>query len=277
MCKKLFLLISFVLLLSLTNAALAIPFDEAKAVWNFHIDDPAGDENGPIYTDLTLGYHNYIEEPDPGDGDPFQEVTGGEAGEHWDGWAVPSGCMWWSPMYVGTPEADDIKPVGAVTFFVRTRLGDVSGGDDGRMALAGMYDGSATYDNHPSYAIEIHDGEPVYVVTEAGQQGIARTECFLGTTIQPNVWYDMSGVFDPFNDTMTLTVIETRGPPVGKASIPVDFDELQYYDNVEWEIFCAPGYNWGSGEGDGHVELIAVWIGAHQDPPQVDPSCDIQE
>ncbi|MFC1739195.1 hypothetical protein ACFL1G_09115, partial [Planctomycetota bacterium] len=246
---KKILLITFVLLLSLTNAAWAIPFDEADAVWNLHGDDPRADENGPPFTTLGTTYYAYYAE--------VEEVTGGESGEKWDGWAAPSAVTWWSVMYYET--SYEIRPVGAVTFFVRVRLGDLSPEQN---VITGMYDGACEYSNYPSYGIEIHSGEPVYVVTEAGMQGIERTECHLGKTIEANTWYDMAGQFDPFNNVMTLTVAETRGPPVGEASIPVDFDELWYSDLVEWEIFCSPCWEMGSGEGDGHIELIAVWIGA---------------
>ncbi|MFC1737798.1 hypothetical protein ACFL1G_01965 [Planctomycetota bacterium] len=257
MCKKLIFLITFVLLLSLTNAAWAIPFDEAKAVWNFHTDEPRADENGPPYSTLSYYYYGAME-----------EVTGGEAGEKWDGWAVPSAAAWWSPMYAGQPEADDIKPVGAVTFFTRVRLGDLSPEQN---VISGLYDGSCTDSEYPSYGIEVHSGEPVFVVTEAGMEGTERTECFLGQDLEVDKWYDMAGFFDPYADRITIQVKETGGSLVGEASIDVDFDELFYSDYPEWQIFCSPCYNMGYAEGDGHVELVAVWTGYWPPPPPPPP------
>ena len=248
MYRKLIFLITFVLLLSLTGTVSAIPFDTANAVWNFHTSDPTADENGPIYTNLSTYYMYYSE----------VEVTGGEAGEHWDGWAAP-GNAWYSPMYSDQPEAEDIKPVGGVTFLARIRLGDLS---PIRNVVVGMYDGGCNYSGYPSYGIEVHSGEPVFVITEAGMEGVERTELALGKVVEADTWYDYSGVFDPTGNKMTLTVMAVGGSLLGQVSKTVTFNELYYSDSVEWEIFCSPCYAYGYSEGEGEMELAAVWIGA---------------
>ena len=253
MSKKLIFLITFVLVLCIAGKAWAIPFDTATTVWNLHTDDPQADENGPPFSTLAGSGYYYS--------DPWVDaVTGAEAAEHWDGWAAPSAAYWWSPMYY--EDGNEIKPVGAVTFLIRVRLADVDGGDDGRIILSGLYDGSCIYSEYPSYGIEVNDGEPLFVVTEAGQEGDTRTEVGLGQTINTDTWYDMVGTFDPDSDLMTLTVAQSTGGVIGIASIPVAFDELYYSDSAEFEIFVSPCGEMGGAEGDGHIELVAVWIGA---------------
>ncbi|MFC1739549.1 hypothetical protein ACFL1G_10970 [Planctomycetota bacterium] len=269
MCKKEFFLIVFVLVLGLAGTAWAIPFDEANVLWNLHVDDPRADEMGPSYSTLSDYYYAEVE-----------EVTGGEAGEHWDGWAAPSAVYWWSLMYNG--DAVELKPWSSVTLLIRVRMGNLSSEQN---VVSGLYDGGCVYSEYPSYGIEFHYAEPVFVVTEAGKEGHERTELPLGEDIEVDTWYDISGTFDPdWGDVMILTVAETGGEVIGEASAEVLFDELYWPDYPEWEIFLSPCGALGGGEGDGHIELIAVWTrpsycarGPRPVPGEQHVRCDVNQ
>ena len=259
--RSFLLLIAAVVVLSGAPSAWSYPLGTAVAVWNM---DNNNDENGPPYSNLD----NLAASPADVTG------TGIDGAEHFDGWAYPSTVLSWTPF---TPP-HELAPTGPVSILARVKMAGFANPID---AIAGIYDESCGT-TVPSYAIEFHSGEPTFAVCAAGDT--VRTTVGLGQVASVDTWYDILGVFDPNQNQISVTVLDSAtGSQIGSASVAVAFDSLIAYTPSELEVFCSPCFGLGTISG-GFIELAAIWTSVVEPPSggtvsitETDDSTDVAE
>ena len=238
---------------------------EAITLW--HMED-GSDANGPIFTG------------NPGNDLGGVDVSGASiTASNFDGWAMEATSRFW---YNTVEPPYDLVQSGAISVFVRVKMASIAGPGDPTHAAAGtqahiwnMPDGNCELND--SYRLQLTDGKPTFSVMEDDGSGenAAYTDVIASGAIQTDVWYDITGVFDPDNDLLSVTVANpVTGEEIETATLAVAFDNIQPTETLgngnndgEYTWFGYP-CNFNTDGTGNQSELTAVWDRA-LDPSEV--------
>lgn len=223
---------------------LANLMDQATAVWQFRdpSDSNGGESNFNISGNFTVGNTNNTAQILALNSDRYAANEGN----------TPS---WGEKPGLSSTHELVTAANGSLTMFARVRLEQFNGVDDIWRV------GDTGYADRDTYGLEFYNGRPRFVLTGAGNG--SETSLLYGETLQPDTWYDITGVFDATAGTMTLYVYSPlTGTQIGQpVTQPVTFSSLQTFSMMNLLFLEAPSNFNGTNVG-GQLELAALWMRA---------------
>lgn len=224
--------------------SLATLMDQATAVWHFRdaSDLNGGESNFTSNGNFTLGNANNVSLIQALNADGFA----GNEGAH------PS---WGERSSLGSTHELVAAAGDSLTMFARVRYEEFAGVDDvWRVGNTGNAD-------QDTYALELYNGRPRFVVTGAGQS----SEIYVlhGETLQTGRWYDITGVFDASAGQIRIYLYSPEtGTMLGQpATFSVGFSSLQTFSSMNLLFLEAPNNANGTNTG-AQIELAALWAKA---------------
>ena len=246
-------LIVCLMLISFAASVSADVLSGAVAHWGF---EDGTDLNGPPYSDLA--------------GMGGTDITGHSI-------TAPNANNWAHMGYAyegGWPADSEVLQSGAMAVFARVMFPTAidMGEEDGITDVIGAMDGNCEVygneDDCDNYSIRLDNGVPSFQIWgfESAVLDPARTIVSGNAALSVGVWYDLTGVFDPDNDTASLYVCSpVDGSLIDSQTIPVAFNTIKTTEGNAWptpefHIFMDACFNDGIyGTDDALMERAAVW------------------
>ncbi len=228
------------------------PLNDAVALWNMKNED---DYNGPPYSNLGgIGGVDVSGEP----------ITAA----NFNGWAHQGNTY----TFFGT-DPTELTQAGVMSIFARVKYTAIDmGGEDGITDIIGAMDGNCEFYGNPAdvdnYSLRLDNGVPslqIWGVDPCGVMDPARTIVSSTATLAVDTWYDITGVFDPANDSASIYVYNpVNGSLIDSQSISVAFDAIKTAENnsggMEFHLFMDACNNDGTlGHATALMESAAVW------------------
>ncbi|MFC1739626.1 lamin tail domain-containing protein, partial [Planctomycetota bacterium] len=173
-------------------------------------------------------------------------------------WALPSEAFVWT-WFVNLDPPYELIPSGPVSIFTRVKFASFTPVD----VAAGLYDGDCPPENEMVfYTIEVRNGTPEFRIWGQGESG--PTSVSAGSSLDTDVWYDITGVFDPDNDEISIYIYSpVTGNYIDSATNSVGFNSIATIpgpdgNSGEFEMFQSPCGFYGGVPG-ALMEMCAVW------------------
>ena len=246
-------LIVCLMLFTFAASVSADVLSEAVAHWGF---EDGTDLNGPIQSDL-VGFG--------GTDITGQPITAPNANT----WAHTGSAMSGDYFF-----GSELVQSGAMSVFARVMYPTAidMGEEDGVTDVIGAMDANCEIYGNPgdvdNYSLRLDYGVPSYQIWGVDPCGVmdpARTIVSGSATLVSGVWYDITGVYDPDNDSASVYVYSpVDGSLIDSQTIAVGFDAIKTTEGnsagMEFHVFMDSCFNDGTyGTDDALMERAAVW------------------
>ena len=157
-------------------------------------------------------------------------------------------------------EGNEYCQPGATSMFIRFRVSSFTAGDDEITNLWGVLDGNCE-ETEDGMALRLTDGKPFFSVIEDGTTTITRAT--LADPIELDTWYDLTGVYDPASDSLSVILVDpVTNELINSATETVTFNAIRVPPNdglnMEVHAFMAACYDFNVPDA-GLLEHAAIW------------------